>query len=563
VGLSFSREGSKLRRRRENFLNLTSASCSSDNVAARDLWEEALVSAKAAAQAILNEGEKRTAITKLSSLPSLELPAPLSPKAALVDQEALLSNVVALIESHQSRLKKLASDADEAPARMAALTESLAQARAELDDLKIPVLEAGEIESARFQKAFQMKRLLEAKVGEISAEQDLSRRQADLFSERIRRGRDHLTGLTELQNSLAETIAHLKAKEAEKTRITLEKSAEMFQGVPELKAIIDEVAELNERWVGPEGLQLAMKQADEYAHSIQNTRDRIQEQFEGAKNRISLLEAAKLGVDDETGLLLRQQRARLPSTDELSLELRENLERAAKAQLQVMALSDRINSLTVLTEKRVDSLIEKNPSLDRARIDQLLNKRSEMLRDLSEEYRVLNENLTKGTEASKLTIAETEAYSKYIDQRLLWIKSTQPVSLSEPLHEWGRIVNLFSPQTFSQVWNSIQNTWFAKIVVTILTVLFSLAIFIRRRRLRRALKETSEEAGRRNCTSIMPTFKNMCAAVLLSLWFPLLVWLASELNPTLERKSVAKKGLHSSSLILSGSSQWLFLLFCW
>ena len=527
---------------------------SSDHATALKFWQDALVASKAATQSIVTESKIRSDLTQLESLSVLKAPSLLKESASISDHEAFLTSLTALIESNESQLKKLAADAEQAPVRMAALTESLAQTQSDLEDLEIPVLGTGEVESARYEKALQTQNLFKIKLNEIAAEQELSRRESDLFTERVIRRRDHLAELNDLKKTLSEKITKLKTVEIESTRIALEKSAKAFEDVPQLKTIVDEVSKLNARWGDPEGLQADLQKAKNYTEEIQITRDRIQEQYGNARNRIELLKAAKLGVDDETGLLLRQQRARLPSTDELSLELRENLEHAAKAQLAVMALSDRINTLPVLNEKGISELVENTSSLevsDRSRIRELLDQRSKILRDLSAEYRNLNAELTKGTEASKLTISEISSYSNYIDERLLWIKSTKPVDLGEPLDEWQRIVSFFSRSSLEQVWASIQSEWLAKIISILVAFLASLAIFLRRRPLLKSLGATSEEAARRNCVSIMPTLKNICASILLSLWFPLLLFIAAEL---IERPLVWHKALFNLSVYFFLSS---------
>lgn len=488
------------------------------------LWEEGLVELRAANQAIDSEKKVLADLAKLDRLPKLTVPELPAENASLAVFEEAMVKVNAEIESSEASLKKITDRGDDSPKKTAAFTGSLAKIQADLDSLELPVLASGEIESARYQKAVQTKRKLEAIVKQLEAEQALLRREGELFTEQVRRRKDHLSGLREADEKLSTIVAGLKKQATKETGLALDELAGIFADVPELKAIVEEVQLLNERRVGESGLQASLKSADDYRKSVQKTRDRIKEQFKNAKRRIELLESSQLGLDDETGLLLRRERA-LPGTDEIANGLRANLERAAQAQISLFDLSDRISSSTVLSDKKIDELIEKNPKLNRKSIEDLRDQRGDVLKDLKGEYGQLNLVLTEGIQAAKVTIVEINEYSTYIDERLLWIKSTEPLHLREPLEEWGRLVDLFSPVTLGRVWRSVQQNSFSRIVPTSTMFLIALAIFIRRRRLREVLKESNLEAARRNCTSLFPTVKSIAVAVLLSLWFPLLIFL--------------------------------------
>jgi potassium efflux system protein len=500
-----------------------------DSATALKIWEETLAVSKATAQAVAAEQKSRDDLDKLSRLAVLAAPGAPPESTPLIDQVALSEKVSVLLESTQIKIDELTSRAKESPGLLADLTTYIARDRAKLEELEIPEPSTGKVEASRYQKALQDKRHLEAKLKQYDATQEFLRREAELSDERLRKRSEYRVALIDLQKILTARIANLKKEEAEKIRAALAESARAFADIPELAMLTSEVRELNELRSGSEGVQASLIQAKEYSDSIKETRRQTEEQYGNAVRRITLLKEAKLGIDDETGLLLRQQRASLRSTDEIADELRLNLERSAQAQLALFALTDLVKSPRDLTDKKIEELLKTHPLLERAKIQNLITRKSELLRGLRSDYSKLNDSLTKGTIAAKFTIDEIDEYSEFIDERLLWIKSTQPLNLREPLDEWSRVVVLFSPTTLGQVWDSIQANWFEKIIVSILLFLSSLVITLRRRRLRRYLKETSEQAARRNCTSIVPTIINIVAAVLLSLWLPLLVYLAATL----------------------------------
>ncbi len=521
---------------------------------AAKVWQQALVSLKAADSAVITEKKTRSEIARLEKLEPLSAPGSPAAGAALAEQEALLAKVSSLIESSEVRRKEVADRAGDSPKRMAILTEELTKARAALAEFEIPVQAPGELESAQYQKAIQDKRMLEAKIKQFEAEQDLLRRESELYTERIQRRKDYLNSLTELQTVLSSTVQKLKEEETRKTKEVIASLDEEFSHVPDLAQIVSELSELRSN---RDLIQESIKEARTYNSKIDRDRKRIDEQYKNAKRRIKLLEDADLGIDDETGLLIRNQRSRLPSVDEISAKLRSNLELVAKAEISLLGLSDRVNGLPVLDEKRIAAIIAEDPKISRSRVDELLRQRADVMQKLSADYRTLNEDLSKGTEAAKLTITEIEEYSNFIDERLLWIKSTKPLHWREPLEEWGRVVDLFTPGTLGNLWGSIRSNWFGSVVPLSFSVIASLAIFIRRRSLLEILKESSLQAARRNCTSLVPTLKFLGFAILLSLWLPLVPFVISGL---IDEPLSWKRGLrHLSILLFLG---FLFLKFC-
>ncbi len=517
------------------------------------IWSDALVELKAAEDSLSSENEARAELARLEKLPTLALPAEQPVGASLADQEALFKKIVSMSEESEAFRKGLLEKRQGSSLLGATLIAQEAKIQSELNELKIPAGASGELDSAKYEKAVQTERRLEAQLKEVGARKDLRDREAELHNDRIRRRSSFEGGLEDLRKKLETAIRQLKKKESEDTGKELDSLAKEFNDIEQLTSVISEVREFR---ADRRKLQDRLKRAKEYDARIEEIRDRIAKEYGKARRRITLLEEAKLGVDDETGLFLREQRSKLPSVDEVSANLRLNLERSVQAEIELMEVADRIRSSPTLSEEEITGLLSKNPVLTRDRIVALLKLRSETFNKLSEDYRKLNDELILGTEAAKLTIVEIEEYSNFIDERLLWIKSTKALHWTEPIEEWGRIVALFSPTALSKVWQSIRDSLFKEIVGLIFSILIALGVFLRRRRLRDVLKKSSLEAARRNCTTLTPTLKYIGAALLLTIWFPLLVWILSDL---IETSFAWKIGLVRLSIFLFSTS--LFLKF--
>ena len=493
---------------------------------AAKIWGEALVELEAAADARELEKKVRADLQDLTKPVELTLPAVAPPGAPLAAQEEALQRIEAQIAENEALIKAIGDSATQSTALGAALTAEKATLEAELNQLEIPAAATGELEAARYQKAVQTKDRIEAKLAEIAARKEFNEMEDRLFAERLTAAKKHDDDLESLRAKVETRIEKLEKEEAENARQAIAELNDAFEGIPELAGIVGELQEIRE---SQDRVDEMVAEAKAYSERIDEIGKNIQKQFTSAKQRIDLLEGAKLGVDDETGMLLRQQRARLPSVDDLSGELRDKLELAAKASMSSLDVTARQKTLPVLKDKMINNLLKEHPEISRERIEELFNRRSEALNELSAGYTRHNEELTKGTTTARQAIFDIEKYSNYIDKRLLWIKSAKPFSLSEPMAEWGRLMTLFGPEMLASTIRSVRDNFFGKIVKILVVVIIAAAIFLRRRKLREILKTSSEKAARRNCTSVKPTLEYLGAAVLLALWLPLLVWVFASL----------------------------------
>ena len=488
-------------------------------------WEEALAELKGAKAALASEAEVRKEIASLESSQPLRVPENLPGQAELAELEALLKRVEGLIEENRARLGEIDDHSKKAPGQTVTLIAEEDQLRGELEALEIPPLEGGQLEAAKHQKAQWAKKRREARLKEISARKELLAARTKVAGERTTKAKARALELKKLSESLETRIDERKKAEAKKTRKVIEVFAEAFANIPELEAVVEDLRDIR---ATQDQVEAMLAEARDYGERVNETGKRIEKQYESAKLRIELLEDAELGVDDETGLLLRRQRASLPSVDEISDELRARLEDAAKTEIALLDQADRLKNLSIISKEQIEKMIKEHPEIKRDQINDLFKLRQEALSKLVKEYRQVNEELVKGTAAARRTIRDIQEYSNFIDQRLLWIKSAKLFRWSEIPEEWGRIVDLVVPETgfLDGIWKRATGEGVVKLVLALLLVI---AILLRQGKLRGVLKSRSEQAARRNCTTIRPTLEFIGAAILLSLWLPLLLEAASVL----------------------------------
>lgn len=497
-----------------------------DAAEAVKVWGEALVELEAAADALKMESQVRKELEELDKPLSFQVPQELPADAARVDLEAFLMEVEGAIEEHELLIAEINEQSNQAPKVGVTLTAEAEALKGQLKDLVIPAIATTELESAGYQKATQKKARIEAKLKELAARKAVNDKAATVFDARITAVKEHIKNLRALYEKISARIQELKEREAKETREAISELSSEFEKIPELAEIVKEWESIRTRH---DRVELMLIEARAYDDRVEEISDRIEKQYEGAKQRISLLEEAKLGVDDETGMLLRKQRARLPSVDEISSELRAKLELVAKSEITLLENADRRKEWKVIPEERILELLKENPKITRERINELVDRRRIAMNKLGAEYREVNKELTKATSAARRTISDIEIYSNFIDQRLLWIKSAKPLHWSEPVNEWNRIVELAGPEMWPVLGESITSSFSKRIVEILLAGLVVVLILLRRWSLRGVLKTSSEKALRRNCTTLKPTLQFIGAALLLCLWLPLVVWVMADL----------------------------------
>lgn len=484
------------------------------------IWEEVLSETKAAEAALASEASIRKEIQSIEKAPALQLPAELPEGTERVELEAQLKKVEDLIKENDARLAGIEDQAKQAPGQMVALIADEEKLRAELQLLEVPPLTAGEVETASHHLALQKKSRIEARLKEITARKDLIDAQTKNAGGQVTASKGFGADLAKLKTSLEARIEGQKKKEAAETREAIEEYTKAFEAIPEFAKVVEDLSVMRS---SQDKVEKMLSEAKAYDEKVAEIGSRIEKQYEAAKLRIDLLEKAGIGVDDDTGMLLRGQRASLPSVDEISDELAAKLEMMARAEITLSAETERLRDLSVISEERLDELLLENPEITRKAVDELFKRREENIGKLVKEYRSLNEELGKGTAAARRTIDDIQIYSSYLDERLLWIKSAKLLSWSEIPAEWGRVVDLVwsEEDLFEALSERFQGENLVKLLAA---VLISVAILFRRKKLFGILKKSSEQAVRRNCTSLRPTLEFIGAAVLLSLWAPLILY---------------------------------------
>lgn len=219
------------------------------------------------------------------------------------------------------------------------------------------------------------------------------------------------------------------------------------------------------------------------------------------------------------GLMLRKQRSELPDINELTDKLHDFQEKLVATQTLILELDDwkAASAAVIEPESFTDESAQFFSTAD-------LREKARLLHNF--EHRVVDEfridansyfeslfNLGVNTQQ---TIEQVKKYRSFIDEHVLWIRSSEAFQLSDAREVWPSLQWLFQFGNWREIpalmLNDLQYHLWGYLLGA--GVLMALAFNIKR--LKAETIKQGELASRPNCTSLIPTWKTMLACFLLA-----------------------------------------------
>jgi potassium efflux system protein len=156
----------------------------------------------------------------------------------------------------------------------------------------------------------------------------------------------------------------------------------------------------------------------------------IDSDFKSAEKKISLA-----GLSPALGKILREQRRKLAAQDKLSLQSETIQNETALTSLEQFKIEDKLKQLNDidanLQESMVRQVSDKLPAEQRmmiqAELRVLLNSQNELLNKLSVAYITYLRTLGDFDFAKQQMVGQARKFSTYLDENLLWVKSSDPI----------------------------------------------------------------------------------------------------------------------------------------
>jgi potassium-dependent mechanosensitive channel len=470
------------------------------------------------------------------------------------------------LNAARERLVQLQRERDHRAIRRAEIPAELAGARSDLEELRqqleaIPAADQpNALRRARQAELRAHERKLDAKIDALTKEIANYDARTELLPLRVERAnRRVLAREAQLREWQGIVDQRARAEAAEQAQAARRAAAEAH---PALRSIAEEIVDLVDRRSTVEGKITAQRG---YAWIRERAESRLFDtmaMYERDRQRIET--ATRTGLTD---IRLRSQREELVELrrriDQWHRQLQTDL---ATTQRERVDLEFERRQLPSLTEARNALLqaIDQQDDLDDAQrldmaveVDRLLAEHRTQFDELIETYATLERYLLDIEQYLTPLTRLVQEYQRVIDERILWIRSMDPIGAGDATAAWRELGGLFTPASWgdllSEQWQQIREHPF----VPALAVLIFSAWYIRRTRRTKRMRELAEQVRSYRTDNFQHTAEAALYTIINSLFWPALMWvIAWQLARPTEPSDLAMQvsaGLNRTA--------WILLLF--
>lgn len=326
-----------------------------------------------------------------------------------------------------------------------------------------------------------------------------------------------------------EILKQRRAAETAKVAAQASQQSLTFKDRPELFGIAEQNKELTRRRVELQDLTNQIQQTIETREALA---DRRRSLIDNSQSMMKRIETA--GLTEAVSSSLRRHRAQLPDLLQHERNVRRLEAEIARAQIDLIDLDDQRAALATPAgiDRQIDQILKesKKPIAPaeqealRGQLRELLRTKRSYLSDLIRDYNASIKTWFELLEEERLLIAEARKYADYIDEHILWVRSTRPI---QPAHAW--------PAWYAATWLVDSDNWtevgkalLADLRANPLVVLFGLLLvwlLALHRRLRVRLRQIDEIAAGGRTYAFSHTLEAVGLALLLAAPWPVLLWL--------------------------------------
>jgi potassium-dependent mechanosensitive channel len=348
-----------------------------------------------------------------------------------------------------------------------------------------------------------------------------------------------------------------QAESLETVREAEKVAREAAEKHPVLSKVAEENTELAARSVGPDAPLQKLSDARSRLDRVQKQLNDLTTTFETLKEMVD-----KVGATNEIGQLLRNQLALLPDTARIRSEIDTLQEEISQVQLRLISLNDRRSRLAdidayaeqILAE--AGNVPESAPRREQllAELRRLLEARKTLVQKLINEYEQYYSPLLTLTEQKRVLVERTEALRAFINERVLWIPSTDPVGLSDLAELVGAVRQVVAPSLWVSLCEALRRDATGNPVVVGLGVLVVGGLIVGRRKLSGIARRLDAEVK-----------KDYPGAMWMTLWSLVLVVLLAATGPAIIALlgwRLSAGGRPGSAADAAGVGLW-FVAICW
>jgi potassium efflux system protein len=466
---------------------------------------------------------------------SAKAPEPFSiaPKTGLTEIEQRLQKEKADLAALEARIADLQRVASDAESRPAAIRQRLAEARRQLEKLeeerKAPAVaeEAPVLAEAR-------RWVTEAQIAALTAETRMlddelltAPARIELAKARDEEGTREIDAFKARIAALEFQLSERRRAEAERAKAEAKAAEREAAGKhPLLQRLAEQNAALSEELAAMAG-RLEKLVAEQ--KGVEQQGKQIDEDFRSVRKKLEIA-----GLSEILGQVLLEQRRAL--SDERGMLARAAQYRSAAAREQATAEAG-LRQIRYTDERKalvnpaayVESQLAGLTSVERAALRAELTTLVASRRDLLDKALSTQESYLRGLAELDFLHQQLEdtvnQYGQFLDERLLWIRSTAPVSLERLLDLPRDALRILLPTDWLTVVEALPGG-LLKTPASILALLAVIAIIVRTPWIRRRLEATGKDVGRVNLDQYPKTLEALGWTLLLAVRLPALFAIA-------------------------------------
>jgi potassium efflux system protein len=442
------------------------------------------------------------------------------------------------LDDARNALQKIKGESDTRAERRRQLPDLLSGARTQLDQVRAATAPADagpeEVEANRVYNAARA-RALEAEIGSYNEELAtyeirgaLRVLEEDLAEQHVKNAGDKANLLTELVSLRRQEEAE---RDAEAARQALMQAAEVSDSVRDR---VESIARRN--------TELAELIADDTdgpsakTNSVANEIEAVHKEFARIidESRKVLKREAAVGLTSAVGRSLRANRADLPPRRQYVTRIRTLEQSIGAVQLKQIEIDEERRAVSPeKTGEFISNILHTHSAagdVGRAQqkklndlLDELLQTQRETLDKLQQEYEAYFSALVTLAGDEKKLLAQRDDFEDYIDQRVLWISSGDPLSLKD-LRDAADAFQWF---TDWRNWRDVARAALADLrdnpLINSIALLLALAAVFARPRLIARIARLSAKSEKRTAANYLWTAETLLHTVLLAAFGPFLL----------------------------------------
>ena len=369
------------------------------------------------------------------------------------DLEQKIINEKAKISTLDEQLKKLDSELTLQQSRPTHIREEIVAAKQDIESTQNKLQQPAnktltklEVEAnSILLKSIINARSAELKMLEIEAMSNPSR--VDLLKIQYKLLDLQKTELTPIVNTIDNLLTNRREQEAQNIKTSLDEAEKDLAGKHPLVQLLT-----RENIQYTRDLQSVNEKIEAYSNQkVQVDAEAIQinTEFKGADKKISLA-----AISPELGKMLRDERRKLEAQALSNLEIENIQNETAVASLESYKTEDKLKKISNIDsyiKQLISSQIhdkeaptEKIEDLE-SNLRVLLASQKELLNKLAIDYSSYIRVLGDFDFAEQQMVDIAIKYANYLDENLLWVKSSDPVSLDTPMHLLHSIIWFLTP----------------------------------------------------------------------------------------------------------------------